>query len=35
MISAAGFEVLDHHSRYVPRAPRPWGWFTGGVARRL
>lgn len=34
LITNAGFDIVDQHARYVPRAPRAWGWFTGGVARR-
>ena len=33
LVAAAGFEVLTVQSRYAS-GPKPWTWFTEGVARR-
>lgn len=33
LVADAGFEILSVQSRYAS-GPKPWTWFTEGVARR-
>jgi ubiquinone/menaquinone biosynthesis C-methylase UbiE len=34
LVAAAGFEVVRAESRYAS-GPKPWSWFTEGVARKV